>query len=341
LAPGAPLPSIPVDLWYPAAEKAADRHAPPAVVRRSGRRTRAAPLADAPPAETGSPLPLIFYAPGWSGPRFDNTFLLANLASQGYVVAAIDDIGWHSPKAEPGSLIAELADFELTSAQARDRSLEAANLRLELMTSLVSAALSGLADADRAGALGQLAGKVDLTRAGMIGFSYGGAVAAEITLTDARFVAAANMDGWLFGKASTRDIERPYLVFNSDAASLETDLTSARLARRYTAELTRADRRRQMEQARRTDTKALLFLAVDHGDFTDDLFTPSVTALVKRWRRTEHDRLRLRAIIDAYVVAFFDQHLRGRPATPLMSESPPSAAGVVDARNARGAFGVP
>jgi predicted dienelactone hydrolase len=322
---GAPR-AFTVDLWYPAASGGTPAGQLGAILTGSGlnKRARASAVADAPVAQLDAPLPLLIYAPGWDGPRWANTFILANLASHGYVVAAIDDVGF-SPSGVPRP---ELGELDLSTDEASARSFDSANKRLKLMVARVSATIDGLASLDRDGRLALLGGRVDYARVGMLGFSFGGAVAAESALSEPRLVAAANMDGWLFGASATTIIEKPYLAFNSDLPTIEEDAKVSNHRRRLTARVTLSDRAQQRRQARRPDAVILLFKQVDHADFSDDLFSPQLAGYLKRWSRTSDARLRLGAVQDAYLLAFFNRHLRGSPASALLQRSPPPFPGV-------------
>jgi predicted dienelactone hydrolase len=315
-----------VDLWYPSAGCGTPAGQLGAILTGSGlnKRARASAVVDAPVAQLDSPLPLLIYAPGWDGPRWANTFMLANLASHGYVVAAIDDVGF----SQPGVPRPDLGDFVLSTDETSARSFESANERLTLMVARVSATIDGLVSLDRAGRLALLGGRVDYSRVGMLGFSFGGAVAAEAALSEPRLAAAANMDGWLFGASATTIIDKPYLVLNSDLPTIEADAAGSNHRRRITARITLNDRAQQRRQARRPDAMMLVFKQVDHADFSDDLFSPQLTRYLKRWSRTSDARLRLGAALDAYLLAFFDRHLRGLPASKLLRQSPPPFPGV-------------
>jgi hypothetical protein len=132
------------------------------------------------------------------------------------------------------------------------------------------------------------------------------------------------MDGWLFGKSGSTIVKTPNLIFNSDNPALETDAGSSNLRRRYTALLTIADRKQQLRQAEQPDATAQHFRGLDHGDFTDDLFAPSIPGYIKHWRRTSRDRLDMRTAQDETILRFFDRYLReAHPQPPL-----PAYAGV-------------
>ena len=67
--------------------------------------------------------------------------------------------------------------------------------------------------------------------------------------------------------------------------------------------------RRQV--AARADGIDLTIAGAMHPDFTDDLYDPERWMLWRPWRGRPIAPIRMRAIVDAYVIAFFDQHLKG------------------------------
>lgn len=320
--------AMPLDVWYPSTTRGSPQQRPGAAVVGLGvmQQAQAGAATGAPPISSGATLPLLIYAPGWNGRRDDKTFALADLASHGYVVAAVDDIGHGAPNSDLGT-------FDATSEEAFRRTLASAELRLELMVARVSKALDGLAAAtDRTGQLAPLAGAIDFRRVGILGFSFGGSVAAEVGVRDPRFSAIVNMDGWLFGRAAAAALEKPYLVFNSDFPTLVADAAGAHVARRLNAQLTITDRERQRRQAARDDSYMLFLSDVDHSDLTDSLFSPSLADYIKRWNRPWADRLRLGAMVDSYLVSFFDWHLRGARSRPPAMENPAPLSGVTRLR---------
>jgi dienelactone hydrolase len=314
-APGRPEgTSIVVDLWYPSAARDLPEQRPGPSPKGFGlnQTTHAGAAVDGPVASAAAPFPLLVYAPGWDGERDDNTYLFANLASHGYVVAALDDIGFvATANDDAAAVFGDLGDLDLSSEAAMKQSVRDWERRLVLMTDRVSRALDELETLDRSGELSLLHGHIDHHRIGMIGFSFGGSVAAECALIEPRVLAAINMDGGVFGRAATTIISKPYLVFNSDDPTLAADAKSSNPRRRYYAILTIADREQQLRQAKHPDTTALLFHGHDHSDFTDDLFAPSLPGYIKHWRRTSRDRLAMRAAQDETILAFLDRYLRG------------------------------
>ena len=242
--------------------------------------------------------------PGWGGHRDDNIHLAEQLASFGYIVAAIDDVG-RDPEATR-----RYGDFDLSSRATMARSFEAADRRLGVMLARVSKVIGHLADPQRA-TDSQHAFRIDPELIGVLGFSFGGSIDAEASLVEPRLKAVANMDGWHFGNAASRGVARPYLVFNSDTQDLVRDLASGSAPKLLAAEITIRDRALQRRLVATAPTTALLFERTTHGDFTDGLFSPSLVAYVREWRRDGEARLRLHTSIASHLLRFFDQHLLG------------------------------
>ena len=65
------------------------------------------------------------------------------------------------------------------------------------------------------GRLGPLAGRLDLSRIGMVGHSLGGAVAAEVLRTDSRVDAAVDLDVLILPVTAARGLDRPFMVINA------------------------------------------------------------------------------------------------------------------------------
>ncbi|PIZ99575.1 MAG: hypothetical protein COX77_01135 [Candidatus Komeilibacteria bacterium CG_4_10_14_0_2_um_filter_37_10] len=61
--------------------------------------------------------------------------------------------------------------------------------------------------------------KFDLSRLGILGHSMGGAVAGQVCLTDNRFKAGVNMDGFQWGGVISGEIQQPFMTMYSEPFS--------------------------------------------------------------------------------------------------------------------------
>ncbi len=144
--------------------------------------------------------PVIVYSHGGDGFVEDNSFLLTELASHGFVIFAIE---------HPKSLHAYGFDPQ---ALARDPEGLLAFLVNRVMPERVRDANSVIA------ALGQLSqqddlfrGRLKLSKLGLLGYSFGGSVMTEVCATQQTCRAVVNLDGNGFATARTLGSRGPYL----------------------------------------------------------------------------------------------------------------------------------
>ena len=63
-------------------------------------------------------------------------------------------------------------------------------------------------------------GKIDLSRAGTLGQSVGGAVAGQLTYVDGRIKAGANLDCFQFGDLYKHEMDKPFMLLESESYPL-------------------------------------------------------------------------------------------------------------------------
>ena len=243
-----------VQLWYPATPSRHKR----AVYRRRQETTRLSSYQavlrthsriNAPPADL-TPLAILIFHPAWNGRRTQNTFLTEDLASRGFVVAAVDHTYNSEPVAFPDGRVVKAhheraIEDVASSTPAEVRSIGNAEvLRQAADNSFVLDTLAAWNQQEGS----PWFGKLDVTVSGVLGHSLGGAVAVECFRSDPRVRAAMNMDGWTFGtpidhpnsdfihnhsldKAATallffQEESRPAYSTPADSASTEADLNA-------------------------------------------------------------------------------------------------------------------
>jgi predicted dienelactone hydrolase len=286
--------SLTVRLWYPAE----GTPTPTSRLRTLFARLRhpswapAQHRAQLPSAQ--SQFPLITYLPDAPGLQQDNTHTLANLASHGFILAAIQnpfvsDNGW------PQRLAAHQDDPFAGSGDRQTRSGVIAASEL----------LDALSELKPDGPIGAWAGRFDLKRAGILGFASGGTVAVATSAVDSRYVAAANLDG--VGAGSL--VKVPYLLMRSDRTLQDADHESFDNGSKEPQPVANGTR----TQASLPTSHIIEVAGTRREHFSDRLMN-----LV----RSSHGAkravgLRVRAIIDAYTVAFFQTYLGATP-HPLM-----------------------
>jgi dienelactone hydrolase len=298
--------AIPIQIWYPAAGQSV---AVPAPGNLAAPQSCSEFLEHQRLANAQQQFPILLYAPGNGGVKTDNASTAAEMASHGYIVVAIDDID-----RSPGAMYPLTFDF--SSAEAIKDTLRTADRKVRRQAERALMALDRLEACTNAG----WRGRVRFDRVGFFGFSFGGATAAEAATFDPRVAAAANLDGWLFGRAAAGEFEKPYMVIliEDDVFPPAAQLQSSDFIIRSSAALTGRDMRKEIKLANRSHGFGFRIPNARHENLSDRAFS---RALFKSWLVV--NPYRIKSIRDAYLLAFFDTYLRDRAASLLMQSPSP------------------
>lgn len=265
------------------------------------------------PIRPAQPIRVILYAPGWGNARTENADFRATLASAGYVVVSIDDIAQDAPYANAEDERIRTSTIDLSSAEAVAQTRANTDRRVALEAQKAIATL----DALQACIPTAWRERIDFNRVGFLGFSFGGAAAAEAATMDPRFRAIVNLDGSLFGQAATQPPAAPYLTLLADfePPSARRDASS----RRYEFAIVREMALLEAERAAsHDDTYAFLVRGALHEAFTDAYGEPSNA---RKWLMLSPGRAR--AIRNGYTVMFFNRYLHDARGRYIDRDPPP------------------
>jgi dienelactone hydrolase len=310
-----------VRLWYPAEAPGRWPGFPTLVKQRIAARLRAMPTApaapDAPVARNAAKFPVIVYFDGWPEDKIQNIALILELASRGFAVAAVQ-----YPVKLPGTSDASDAQMraqlaremvEYSSDAAFERSVQLNHSRARAHARDAIAVLDALTKTGN-----PVAQRLDTQRAGTLGFSFGGAIAAEASRLDPRIKAAINMDGRHWGDALDQGVERPYMFICEELAMpTAADLSSANPMIRYEAQLDQADYSQLAANLQARGGVRVTIAGMAHMNFTD---FPLRSALRRLSAGGTIDARRAQGIIQTYVIEFFSRYLAG--AQPPAPDSP-------------------
>jgi predicted dienelactone hydrolase len=144
---------------------------------------------------------VLLFNPGWGGRRTQSTFLTEELASHGYIVAAIDHPYNSQPVAFPDGRVVvaqPVPAIELLTNTTPDEVKSIGNAEADKQANDDLFVLDELAKLnDQQGS--RWYRTLDAANAGALGHSLGGAVSVQAWATDLRIHAALNLDGWSFG----------------------------------------------------------------------------------------------------------------------------------------------
>lgn len=243
--------------------------------------------------------PVVLFSPGRGISRSLYSVTLEGLASQGFVVVALDHPYDASVVQFPDG---RMARATVGAPETPEAIAAEATAALEVRVADVRFVLDQLQ---------QLGSLVDLQRVGMFGHSLGGATAAITMLRDERIVAGVNVDGTVFG-AIDADLDRPFVLMSSVGHDKETDPTWATFWSHLHGF------RRALSLAGSTHMTFTDFAPlVSVLEVADDLPEGAITAIIGTI-----DGMHASEVMLTYLSAFFDQTLRqGAPA--LLDHSDP------------------
>jgi pimeloyl-ACP methyl ester carboxylesterase len=143
--------------------------------------------------------------------------------------------------------------------------------------------------------------RLDVSKVGIFGHSLGGATAAQVMLSDSRFIGGINLDGTFFGSVVAKGLNKPFMIFAHEGKNLTTDPTWAALWPK-------------LKEFRRE----FILNGSTHGTFTDLAELADLIGLRAEFPQQVAELLgstlgeRASQIIATYVSSFFDLVLKGK-----------------------------
>lgn len=293
-----------VRFWYPAAVSTGstvpymdaataatwvERHGFPAGFERN---VRTHARQGVPIGPRSSPWPLLLFSHGMSWPTAMYQSFLEELASHGYVVAAVDHTGYSDAVVFPDGRVTGFWAWSEPPV-----SEEARRARLAAHMGTWVADLRCVVDAieRRAKADWPFYRSISTASAGAFGHSYGGGAAARLMEEDPRIVAAANLEGGAYGADSLPFVVSEPLLHVVGGYN-EADLVAT--------EFVPAD----------APLYEILLHGAFHSTFSDLIYLHAFKA-DDSWRgrhRYDLDPARALRITNDYLLAFFDRYVKGR-----------------------------
>ena len=260
--------------------------------------------------------PVIIFSHGLGRVSEHYTTFLENLASHGFIVVGVDSPFFSSALKMPDGRIIRNESQRNQRPGAREE--EAVIQAHDLIFVLNELDRINKTDVD----LG-LGGRLDLRHVGVFGHSRGGFTAPHACLLDRRFRACLNLDGYGLTPAVTENgIRQPYMHIEEIAPWLQSRPTDEELkAANQTREQANAAARQAEQQRETTFSKMssgvylVTIKGAVHNSFSDGPFIAP-----ERYGNIEINAERALTITNAYLLAFFDRYLRGRP-QPLLERN--------------------
>lgn len=268
-------------------------------------------MLEAPVSAVQSSYPVLIFSHGRGGWRGQNTLLVEELASWGYIVACID----HTYAAG----VTAFSDGRVVPFDLRMVEIDFVEAQLDVFVDDVRFVLDQLEQLNLADSQGYLTDRLDLNLIGIFGHSLGGTIAAETCRRDERLKVGINLDGPFFSDVVENGFRQPFLILSRDVATMQKEIDQLPTERRqaiideHFGSLNAGFEKLQGEG---------YFLMVNgfyHFNFTD---LPLLSPLTRQMGFSGPINIqRAHQIIKTYSLAFFDQYLKNQPSSLLDGDS--------------------
>jgi hypothetical protein len=269
--------------------------------------------ADLPVTGAERSFPLLVFSHGLGTSPAHYGFEMAELASHGYVVVSVEHT--HT---STGTL---LQNGEVVNTRPEDSKVLQTDSTATTMADLWAA--DGRFVIDRMFALARndprqmLTGRIDTTRVGYFGHSFGGTTAANVMAADARVLTGINMDGYLAGRAWINGLDRPFLQMRSDSIDInaipEEQLKQVGITRDDLRNLI-VDWNRRTVSVIRGGGSEVHIKGTAHMNYSDlPLWSPPVSRMIQQAGSIAPRRAH--RIINEVTLAWFDRNLKGKGPT--------------------------
>ena len=225
------------------------RPAPYSLIRASGL-PRTHTVERAKMAASATKYPILIFSHGWGNTTLLYTAELEELASQGYVIAAVDHTYDTTFTVFPDDRVIPFAQSVFDKETKKPRGyVTYAKARAEVMAADVRFVIDQLALYDKKRSLGApFAGHLDLGRIGAMGHSIGGLASVRACQTDTRIRACLNQDSdvddgapFILTTPAGKRLDQPFLFFAVNADKFSPSVVSPTEEQLTQMKLTRAE----------------------------------------------------------------------------------------------------
>jgi dienelactone hydrolase len=311
--PSAAGPSAVLDDYVPAAMRAAagPPSGPMSFVTRDVTKVHGHSAGDAGVSPQQQSYPVVIMRAGASGGVVGYSTLAEDLASHGYVVVGFDAPYRTSFVAFPdGRAMGRTDENNPEVCAEKEISQQEACMSKLLMawTADIGLVLDRLGRLNISDASGKLTGRLDMTRVGVFGHSFGGATAAQFCHDDPRCKAGIDIDGQPFGSVVQTGLDQPFMFLLSDHGK-----ASDQVSRQIEANIQSIYDRLPPETRLRIEIRG-----ANHFLFSDDgavLKSRMFIGTLRLFGVVGIDRRRQVAVTTYCVHSFFDAYLKGTNAS--------------------------
>jgi dienelactone hydrolase len=262
--------------------------------------------------------PVVIMRAGASAPVTNYSTLAEDLASHGYVVVGFDAPYRTSVVVFPdGRVMRRMPENnpELCAEKEQAQQAPCISKLLTAWTADIAFVLDRLERLNTSDSSSKFAGRLDLTRVGVFGHSFGGATAAQFCHDDSRCKAGINVDGQPFGSVIREGLRQPFMFILSDHGD-----TSDPVSRQILANIQSIYDRLPLDGRLR-----IAIRGANHFLFSDDgalLKSRIVLRTLRMLGMLGIDGRRQLAVTAYCVHSFFDAYLKRASVSRLKISSP-------------------
>ncbi len=253
---------------------------------------------DIPSHHNDGPYPVLIFSHGWHGFRQQSTFLMQELASHGYIVAALEHPYGAELTVFPDGTLAPNNPAALPKGKPDAEYELAAQKLVNQWAGDIGYALDFLAKLNENDPDGRFTGLLALDQTGVFGHSTGGGATIQFCSTDARCKAGLTLDAFMRPVSPAvldNGVTQPFFFLFSELWPFE---HTTELFNRFYSHVASTNR-------------VAAILGADHYDFTD---LPALSPLAPQLGlKGPINGARVQEIIKAYTLAFFNKVFKNQP----------------------------
>src|SRR5579872_1558983 len=260
--------------------------------------------------------PVVIMRAGASAGVMNYSTLAEDLASHGYVVVGFDAPYRTIEVVFPDGRLIERRPENNPELFSGEELTSLANKLLSAWTADIAFVLDRLERLNASDASGKFTGRLDMTRVGVFGHSFGGATAAQFCSQDSRCKAGIDVDGSLHGSVIRAGIHKPFMFLLSGHGDFSSDAEIRQI---------QADIQSVYDRLRADARLRIAIRGANHFTFSDDgalLKSGIVRGVLRLFGKLGIDGRRQLAITAYCVHSFFDANLKGTSVSRLNISSP-------------------
>jgi predicted dienelactone hydrolase len=260
--------------------------------------------------------PVVIMRGGASANVTNYSTLAEDLASRGYVVVGFDAPFRTNVVVFPdGRVLTRMPANNPELFSGRELQLVGTKL-LAAWTADIAFVLDRLELLNVADPSGRFTGRLDMTRVGAFGHSFGGATTAEFCHQDSRCKAGIDVDGAPLGSVIQAGLHQPFMFLLSDHGDLSSDAESSQIQANIQSIYDRLPPDRRLY---------IMIRGANHFTFSDDgalLKSHIVLGALRAFGMLGIDGRRQLAVTAYCIHSFFDAYLKGASRSRLSLASP-------------------